>query len=283
VRHILFTLLVLVFPLSSQAQTFGPYAEETYIECKPAKPTHQAIVLIHGNWSTGSARQSNILQLCHAFAAKGIHAFDINYRMVYAANWPAMFQDVQTAIRWVRSRGFTKVGAGGTSSGGTLSLMAGALDHTTVSPATDPQGEAALYTEFSPKADYVVDISGPTDTQVEDQIKQSGRILEGIPLRPAIAAATVSPLPYIDGTMSPTIIFQGTLDKPVPAMMVNELLHVFKNKGVAYQVQYYRAGHVFTGLPTVNESACIDEAIEFAKFLKPRTSNYPMCEGPVVK
>jgi acetyl esterase/lipase len=279
--------LLIAFPLlaivpSAHAQTFGPYPEETYVECTPAKPTRQAIVLTHGNWATGSNKQTNILQLCTAFAAKGFDAVSIGYRMVYSAHWPAMLQDTQTAIRWMRSRGFTKVGAGGTSAGGTLSLLAGAIDQVRVSQATDPKGEAALYPGYSSKADFVVDISGPTDIAEENAIKGSDTILTGIPLPKDIAAATISPLTYVNGAMSPTIVFEGMTDANVPRDMIDDLVTAFKSEGVTYQVQYYRAGHVFTGLPAANELTCVDEAIEFARLLKPLRNNWT-CLGPVAK
>ena len=50
-------------------------------------------MLAHGNWATGSDAQANILALCTEFAAKDIDAFSISHRMVYAAHWPAMFQE----------------------------------------------------------------------------------------------------------------------------------------------------------------------------------------------
>jgi acetyl esterase/lipase len=283
VRRLIVVLPLLAAPLWAHADpTYGPYSDETYIECKPAKPTYQAIVLIHGNWATGSNKQANILRLCKAFAAKGIDAFDINYRMVYAAHWPAMFQDVQAAVRWVRSKGFTEVGAGGTSAGGTLSLMAGAIGDINTSPSTDPLKESTLYPGYSSKADFVVDVSGPPNIAEEDVIKGSDTIISGIPLPKTIAEATVSPITYISGSLSPTIIFQGLTDPSIPGSMFQELIRVLNVKGVTYQAQYYRAGHAFTGLPAANELACIDEAIEFAKSLTPR-SNYPKCEGPAVK
>jgi acetyl esterase/lipase len=278
-------LIVVFFLLvasSAHAQSYGPYPDNTYIECKPALPTTQAIVIIHGNWATGSNKQANVLQLCNAFAAKGIDAFDINYRMVYAQHWPGMFQDVQTAIRWVRSKGFTKVGAGGTSSGGTLSMLAAAIDQTNISPSVDPKGESALYPGFSSKADFAVDVSGPPNMIEEDALKGSDTILTGIPLPQAIAAASISPITYINGNMSPVIIFQGLTDPNVTNPMVDELITVLKDKSVTYQVQYYRAGHVFTGLPAASELACIDEAIAFVKSLTPKANNLT-CEGPATK
>jgi len=280
-RSSLFALALVALSFSAQGRTYGPYPDETYTECKPAKPTRQAIILIHGNWTSGSNRQANIIQLCNAFAAKGIHAFNINYRLIYTTHWPAMFQDIQTAIRWVRSRGFTKVGVGGTSAGGTLSLMAGAVQANNVSPSTDPLSEVLLYPGFSPKADFVVSMSGPPDMAGFIRLRGADAVLLGIPLPRGIAEASVSPLTYVTGAMAPTIILQGLKDPNIPNWMMDELLTVLKDKGVVYQVQYYRGGHVFLGLPAENVSACTDEAIEFAKFLKPRPNNYGKCEGPV--
>jgi acetyl esterase/lipase len=284
IRVFVFAAVLLGLPLCAHAQTYGPYSAETYIECKPSRPVpgKVAVVVAHGNWATGGEQQEPAVRLCQALSAKGIYAVSIGYRMVYGAHWPALFQDAQTAIRWLRSKGYKTVGMAGTSAGGVLSLMAGAVEATVVSPATDPSGEAALYPGLRSQADFVIDISGPTDIGIEEANGANDAVLTGIPLPKGLAEASVSPITFITGTMPPTIIFEGLTDTFVTIPMAGELIRLLKDKGTTFQYQTYHGGHVFKGLPPAAVTACIDEATQFALKRTPGANN-PSCEGPVPK
>jgi acetyl esterase/lipase len=283
---LLFLLLALtLYPYAAHALNYGPYPAENYFDCKPDKPAPGKIaaIIVHGNWATGGNLEANTIQLCHALAAKGIYAVDANYRLLYSADWPAAFQDVQMAVRWMRHRGYTTVGVAGMSAGGTLSLLAGAIESVVVSPQTDKLGEYKLFPGLRSQADFIIDVSGPPDMIAFDaQPKENDRIIEGVPMTRALAEATASPITFIGGSMPPTIIFEGLTDPQVTVAQIGELRRVFENKGVKYQYQLYRGQHVLNGLPAAAQAECLSEAAEFALTRKVTDSN-PLCVGPLPK
>jgi acetyl esterase/lipase len=106
----------------------------------PAGPDRRpAVVMIHGGgWRTGDkaswAPEANLL------AERGWVAFSVNYRLDEPSVFPAEVEDVQAAVRWVRSKADEyrvdpeRIGALGESAGGHLTAMlatlgSGALDN----------------------------------------------------------------------------------------------------------------------------------------------------------
>ena len=91
-----------------------------------------AILIIHGGgWSAGSKNDLVYRSLMVDYALKGYVVCNMNYRLVQEAPMPACIEDVQTAIRWMKSHSEelgidpNRIGTYGHSAGGHLSLMAG--------------------------------------------------------------------------------------------------------------------------------------------------------------
>ena len=91
-----------------------------------------AILIIHGGgWSAGSKNDLVYRSLMVDYALKGYVVCNMNYRLVQEAPMPACIEDVQTAIRWMKSHAEelgidpNRIGTYGHSAGGHLSLMAG--------------------------------------------------------------------------------------------------------------------------------------------------------------
>jgi acetyl esterase len=90
-----------------------------------------AVVLVHGGaWTGGDKRDMEWMS--RQLAAHGYVAAAINYRLRSVTPWAAELQDVQAAIRFIRSRSATtgidpaRIGILGDSAGGNLAALAGA-------------------------------------------------------------------------------------------------------------------------------------------------------------
>jgi acetyl esterase/lipase len=94
---------------------------------------HPAVVLIHG----GSFRRGDKGSYGgwgRGYAAQGIAAFSINYRLSGQATYPAAVEDCLSAIRWVRSHAAEyhvdpdRIGVEGGSAGGHLTLLVAMME-----------------------------------------------------------------------------------------------------------------------------------------------------------
>ncbi len=91
-----------------------------------------AILIIHGGgWSAGAKTDQVYRSLMVDYALKGYVVCNMNYRLVQEAPMPACIEDVQAAVRWMKSNASRlgidpgRIGTYGHSAGGHLSLMAG--------------------------------------------------------------------------------------------------------------------------------------------------------------
>ncbi|WP_308224968.1 alpha/beta hydrolase [Flavobacterium sp. J372] len=93
-------------------------------------PTYPAVILIHGGgWKSGSKEQMNLL--AQEIAARGYSCFCVQYRLSGEAVYPAAIQDVQAAIRFIKTNAAMfgadpgKVAVLGCSSGGQMAALIG--------------------------------------------------------------------------------------------------------------------------------------------------------------
>ncbi|MGQ0466872.1 MAG: alpha/beta hydrolase fold domain-containing protein [Sporichthyaceae bacterium] len=72
------------------------------VAAAPSSTRHPAVVLVHGgSWVKGD--KSAMHNAAKALVGEGYVAIPVNYRYASTAAWPAQREDVQAAIRWVRS------------------------------------------------------------------------------------------------------------------------------------------------------------------------------------
>ena len=64
-------------------------------------PFPMVIVAHGGGWSAGDKRKDIAVILEPLTKSGAFTRFSINYRLAPTNHWPACFEDVQTAIRWV--------------------------------------------------------------------------------------------------------------------------------------------------------------------------------------
>lgn len=206
------------------------------------KPSHAgdrpAVVVIHGGgWMSGERK--DMAQFCDRLAERGYVVANVQYRLAPKHKWPAMLDDVQSAVRFLRSNAKTyriapkRIGSLGMSAGGHLALMLGVSESKTASP-------------HSSKVAAVVNIFGVTDfTAMLPNWSLLSDSLFGVKpadVRPVMAAA--SPLTHLDKDDAPVFTFHGTADWLVPLTQSIALDSKLKELGIPHEfVQIKDSGH----------------------------------------
>jgi acetyl esterase/lipase len=206
------------------------------------KPAHAgdrpAVVVIHGGgWMSGNKK--DMAQFCEKLAERGYVAATVQYRLAPAHKWPAMLEDVQSAVRYLRSNAATyridpkRMASLGASAGGHLALMLG------VSEAEKPM-------LHSSKVAAVVNIFGVTDfTAMLPNWALLSDALFGVKadaVRPMMAKA--SPLTHLDKADAPVFTLHGTADWLVPISQSTALDKKLKELGISHEfIQIKDGGH----------------------------------------
>ena len=171
------------------------------------------VLIVHGGgWMTGD-REKDIVPV-FAPVATNFTWFTISYRLAPTNRWPACFEDVQTAIRWVKAHAAefkgdaNRIALLGYSAGGQLVTLAG----THAAADTRVQAIAA----FAPPTDLVA------DNERRGGLSISMRNLFGYESSNITASVRAvlkenSPLTYVQPGLPPFLIIQGSADKTVPA------------------------------------------------------------------
>jgi pectinesterase len=170
------------------------------------------VLIVHGGgWMAGDKR-TDIVPV-FAPVATNFTWFTINYRLAPAHRWPACYEDVQTAIRWVKAHAAEykgdpdRIALLGYSAGGHLVTFAGVRGQ----GDTRVQAVAA----FAPPTDLVSDnerrggltpsmcgLFGFTSTNITDDVRGVLKLN--------------SPLTYVAPGLPPFLIINGSADKTVP-------------------------------------------------------------------
>lgn len=216
---------------------------DMYPPAASATPT-PAVVVVHGGaWVAG--KRQDMAQLCEAIADEGMLAATVQYRLAPAHKYPAMLDDVQTAVRFLRSRASrynvdpTRIGAAGASAGGHLSLLLGYTD------TRDPN--PARYASVSSRVQVVFDIFGPTHF-LEDFGPGIDPLIAAVLGKPRAEATAemkaASPILYVDKSSVPTFILHGTVDPIVPVRQSQRLEKALKEAGITFETFYMEGvGH----------------------------------------
>jgi acetyl esterase/lipase len=241
---------------------YGPDPAQLLDVCRPAMARHApAMLMIHGGgWYQGSRTQQ--AAACEMVAQTGVVAIPVDYRLLSAElskKWPLQFNDVQLAMRWVRSHAAelgidpNHICAEGDSAGGQLALM---LD---VVPGIGPGDAQTLLSRVSPRADCVVSISGPSDLlSIETAHPGYGNVLVG-PGDPAFRNARkrdASPALRVAPGDGPALLIHGLDDPAVPFAQAVEMQAAFARVGTPAWLISHPGGHEFRGM-SVEQSHAI--------------------------
>src|SRR5580765_4137860 len=131
----------------------------------PAGPApHPIAIIIHGGGFVRGTSKNNSEAYCADFLAPaGYAVFSINYRLAPKYPYPAMVEDVQRAIRYLRHNAKkwkadpNRIALVGGSAGGYLSNMVGVLNAPGIKGAKDPVDRT------SARVQAVVTLFGPSD------------------------------------------------------------------------------------------------------------------------
>lgn len=176
-----------------------------------AGPFPIALIVHGGGWSGGDKAQ-DITPLFDVLNQAGFVWISINYRLAPAHRWPACFEDVQTAIRWVKAHGqefggdVHRIALFGHSAGGHLAFLAATLDQPDLrvqavvglAPVTDFEQDLPQRGGLSPSLQALLD----RPKEVTDESRQLIR--------------SIGPINHVRTGMPPFLILQGADDKTVP-------------------------------------------------------------------
>ena len=186
------------------------------------------VLIVHGGgWMTGD-REKDIVPVFAPFATN-FTWFTISYRLAPTNRWPACFDDVQTAIRWVKTHAAefkgdaNRIALLGYSAGGQLVTLAGT--HAT----TDTKVQAIA--AFAPPTDLVADNErrGGLSISMRNLFGyESSNITDSV----RVVLKENSPLTYVQPGLPPFLIVQGSADKTVPAGQSLAFAEKLKSSGV---------------------------------------------------
>ena len=272
------TLLVTMLPKGSNAfsmeQTvaYGPDPEQLLTICTPptAHAPSPAVLMIHGGgWQGGS--RLGATGRCVQYAEQGVVAIAVDYRLTTgspATRWPAQFNDVQLALRWVRSHAGdygidpAHICAEGESAGGQLALLLGVVPGI---EAGDSQATLAL---TSPRADCVIAISGPTNfiTYSQPYPRLVSRLIGPLDDDGTRAMETdASPLLRLHSGMPPTLLIHGHSDSAVPFDQAVTMYDALVRVGTPAWLIDYQGDHVLRGMSPLQKQATWRLVVKFAK------------------
>lgn len=207
-----------------------PLLLDAYVPAEKGGHRRPAVLLIHGGaWRAGD--KATFEPEARKLAAKGWVAFSINYRLDEPTAFPAEIDDVQTAVRWVRSHAAEyrvdpkRIGALGESAGGHLAGLLATL------------GEGSQ--EVGARIRVAVSWSGPMDltdlarTRGDDW----GATLFGCSVNACPQRfADASPITHVDGTDAPLFLVSSA-DELVPKSQAVAMATRIEDKGAVTQLE----------------------------------------------
>src|SRR5881396_1007685 len=196
---------------------------------------HPIAIIIHGGGFVRGTSKNNSEAYCADFLAPaGYAVFSINYRLAPKFPYPAMVEDVERAIRYIRYNARRwkadpkRIALVGGSAGGYLSNMVGVLGAPGIKGANDPVDRT------SARVQAVVTLFGPSDFRgqaVSEGLKKLlGPLIEQKGLEAALAEA--SPVTHFNTAPPPFLLIHGDKDQAVPLVQSTHLQAALKANGV---------------------------------------------------
>jgi len=206
------------------------------------------IVFIHGGGWTGGDK-AEFSDKAKEMAGRGYVAVTVNYRLAPKHRFPAAVEDVQRAVRWLKSRSTElrldpdRIGAMGSSAGGHLAAMLG---------VKDGREKGGASNEPSSRVHCVVDYYGRMDLNIE----QAGTNFTDF--RPVFIGKTkpegtelyaeASPITYVDQKTAAFLIVHGSKDPQVEPINSLKMFSALEKVGVeASLLMLANEGHGFKG------------------------------------
>ncbi len=197
-----------------------------------------AMVYMHGGgWKAGN--KESMRNMAARYAQSGVAGLSIGYRLSSPGNpsFPGVVQDVACAIRSIKEHAGNlnidpdRIGVMGTSAGGHLSALIGALD-----PASGLGDSPCATGDSDHSVALVVDYFGPTDLPLLSEDPGTAQTTEQF-LGASLESdpqlwAQASPVSHVDSADPPFVIVHGSLDQSVPPVHSERLHSVLQDAGV---------------------------------------------------
>jgi acetyl esterase/lipase len=227
---------------------------------RPANPNGYGIVYVSGSgWTSAMAYSAaplksngQSLQYAKPLVAAGYTVFTVNHRALPRFHYPAAVEDVQRAVRFVRSNAARfgiradRIGAAGGSSGGHLVSMLGTLDGKGRPDDRDPvERESA-------RVQCVVARAAPTNffkmitagISFLGMAPTEGIGPEGMKSQEYRTYYEASPLSHVASGDPPFLLIHGDKDESVPFAQSEEMEKALKAAGVPVKlIRVEGAGH----------------------------------------
>lgn len=227
----------------------APQLLDIYTPTGPAPASGwPAVIAIHGGgWFRFTKDQFG--SVVAPLARRGFVVVAIDYQLAFpgSPSWPANFEDVRDAVRWVRSHAPqlqvdpARLAALGESAGGHLAALLGTYPDGPVvadlgSPAAG-SGESAGDSALSARVQAVVDFYGPTDLAELAATSVVGgsraeEFLGGAPGQVPGRYAAASPLDFVSSDDPPMLLIHGGRDHIVPVSQSEQLARALSAAGV---------------------------------------------------
>lgn len=197
---------------------------------EPTEDAVPGILVVHGgSWREGAKDSVGWRAVCTWLASAGYPAFSIDYRLAPQWVFPAGFNDVQTAVTWLRADEQAerfgidpdRIGVFGGSAGGNLAALLG----------TSGSGDLTA----GPRVAAVVDLSGPIDLTgvalTDDFAPLQLEYLGCAAFAQCPAAEDASPSFHIDETDPPFFIAHSTTEK-IPLAQSERFVEELRDAGI---------------------------------------------------
>lgn len=202
----------------------------------PAGPApHPVAIIIHGGGFVGGTSKNGSEAYCADFLAPaGYAVFSINYRLAPQYPYPAMVEDVERAVRYIRHNAKkwradpNRIALVGGSAGGYLSNMVGVLNAPGIKGAKDPVDRT------SARVQAVVTLFGPSDLRNSEPSPGLKALIAPLIAKEGLEAALAeaSPAMHIHPGAPPFLLIHGDRDRSVALFQSTHMQEALKANGV---------------------------------------------------
>jgi acetyl esterase/lipase len=224
---------------------------------------YPVMVTIHGGGWRSSDKSAFGLRNANAFTQDGYVVVAPNYVLSAPGKptWPLAFEDVQAAVRWVRTNAGTmdfnpsEIVGEGESAGANLAALLGVY-------STQSSGN-----EVSSAVDAVVAVSTPTNLTTLFYAKHyaggasAAQFLGGSPAQVPAKYIAASPIDHVSPGDPPMLLIQGRQDAVIPVSQSLQIQAALTSAGVPNQLLLVHGGHGLD-FPT-DYSNLVPDALEF--------------------
>jgi len=237
-------------------------------------------ILVHGGgWSRGDksgpdehSKGADVTPWFAPLTEAKFTWFSINYRFAPAHRWPACFDDVQTAIRWVKAHAGefkgdpSRIALFGHSAGGHLVCLAATL--------VDDRTRVQAVVGFAPVTNHEQDlpVRGGLSQSLQDLLNRPKELTpESLGL-----LREISPLNHVRPGLPPFLLIHGDADKTVPIQQSLDFQAKLRANGVSCELM------VIPGAPhglATWEKIAPDYPKQMIAWLRKNMASVPM-EGP---